>query len=226
MANVLAAPLVAATRDRHPGVRLQVIEALSGHLKELVANGRVEMALLFDYERAAPSRTDAVRVKSGPLRVTPVLEEELFLLTAGKRRFGRPVTMAQAAGYDFVLPGSANATRQFIDRLFRDAALPLNVVAELDSLATIKSVVSTGLGATILSASSLLGATRHDGVSAHRISDRELWREVSLCTYDIVPLSAAAECLWNLIVEVSASLMRTGAWTGAKPARQGQATEP
>ncbi|RZL96219.1 MAG: LysR family transcriptional regulator [Variovorax sp.] len=217
VANVLATPLIVATRDRYPGVRLQIIEGLSGHLKELVANGRVEMSLLFDYEDSSPTSMGSGHATLAPLRITPLLQEELFLLTMGTRRFGRQITLAQAAGYDFVLPGPANSMRQFVDRVFRSAELPLNVVAELDSLATIKSVVSTGLGATILSASALLGATKHDGVSAHRISDRELSRDVSLCTYDIVPLSAAAECLWKLILEVSASLIRNGVWVGAKP---------
>ena len=217
VANVLATPLIAETHARHPGVRLQVTEGLSGHLKELVANGRVQMAVLFDAARAQGATGSAGGRQSAHLRVTPILEEELFLLSAGKRRFGRSVTLLQASRQRFVVPGAMNATRQIVDDAFRAAGLSMDVLAELDSLSTIKSVVASGLGSTILSASALAGATGHGGVTAHRISDVKLTRDVSLCTYDIVALGTAAELVWQLILEVSERLVRKGLWSGAKP---------
>jgi LysR family nitrogen assimilation transcriptional regulator len=216
VANVLATPVIAAAQARYPGIRLQIIEGLSGHLRDLVVNGRVEMSVLFDATEVAGAGagTGSARQVSN-LHVKPLLIEELFFLSAGKKRFGRTLTLAQAAEHRFVLPGGANATRQIVNRAFEAAGLTLNVIAELDSLPTIKSVVQSGLAAAILSASVLSGATHHDGVTAHRISDVTLTRAVSLCTYDIVALSAAASFISELIVEVSAALIRDGTWIGA-----------
>ncbi len=214
VANVLATPLIAAAQERYPGIRLQIIEGLSGHLRDLVVNGRVEMSLLFD--AAEIEGADVVATKQvSNLHVKPLLVEELFLLSAGKKRFGKAISLEQASRHRFALPGGANATRQIVNRAFDAAGLPLLVIAELDSLPTIKSVVASGLASSILSASALSGATHHDGVTAHRIAGVKLTRGVSLCTYDIVALSAAANCLSELIVEVSRSLVRDKVWIGA-----------
>ncbi|AGW93065.1 MULTISPECIES: LysR substrate-binding domain-containing protein [Cupriavidus] len=214
VANILAAPLVAAVRSRLPQVRLQIMESLSGHLAEMVANGRIEMALLF--ERHEPGDAAAPHRKALPhLDIKPLLVEELFLLAAGSGPFGEPVSLADAASRPLILPGRANATRQIIDDALAKAGLTAEIVAELDSLATIKSVVADGLGATILSASALAGASPVKGVVAHRISDATLKRQVSLCTYDVKTLSVAAEHVSALLLEVSMALVRDGTWEGA-----------
>lgn len=216
VANMLATPLITEANARYPDVRLQITEGLSGHLKELVANGRVQMAVLFDIAQSSSTTGNTGGKQSAHLRLTPILEEELFLLSAGKRRLGRDVTLQQASTHRFVIPGPMNATRKIVDDAFRAAGLEMNVLAELDSLSTIKSLIASGLGATILSASALAGATGNSGVTAHRISDVQLRRDVSLCTYDIVALGTAAEVVWDLILEVSAKLVRKGLWTGAR----------
>ena len=215
VANVLATPLITAAQMRFPGIRLQIVEGLSGHLRDLVVNGRVEMSVLFDANKATIAGTPTQKQASN-LHVKPLLVEELFFLSAGKKRFGAPISLQKASTHRFVLPASANATRQIVDHAFAAAGLPLDVIAELDSLPTIKSVVASGLAAAILSASALSGATHHDGVTAHRLSGVKLDRSVSLCTYDIVALSAAASCIAQLVAEVSESLVREKVWIGAE----------
>lgn len=224
VANILAAPLVAAVRSTLPDVRLQITESLSGHLAEQVATGRLELALLFE-------RFDTTEQVSRPPRhpshldVNPMLVEELFMLTAGSGLMGEPVTLADAATRPFILPGRANATRQIVEEAFSLANLQINVVAELDSLAIIKSVVASGHGATILSAAALSGASSRSGVIACRIADSSLSRVVSLYTYDIGALSAAAQRVSNLILEVGRALVADGTWIGARVLNRGISSE-
>ncbi|MES2184571.1 MAG: LysR substrate-binding domain-containing protein [Pseudomonadota bacterium] len=215
VANILAAPLVAAVRTTLPDVRLQITESLSGHLAEQVATGRIEMTLLFE-RHDANDRAVTLRKQSPHLDVRPLLVEELFLLTAGDGPFGAPVTLAEAAAWPLILPGRVNATRQIIDEAFAQAGLRVDVVAELDSLATIKSVVAGGHGATILSASALAGASPVAGVVARRITDSTLSRLVSLCTYDIGALSSAAVRVSELVLQVGMALVHDGTWVGAR----------
>ncbi len=215
VANILAAPLVAAVRSTLPDVRLQITESLSGHLAEQVATGRLEMALLFErcdaQDRALPSRKHPSH-----LDVQPLLAEELFLLTAGNGPFGAPVTLAEAAARPLILPGRINVTRQIVDEAFAQAGLQINVVAELDSLATIKSVVASGHDATILSAATLAGSSSVSGVVACRIAGGALSRLVSLYTYDIGALTSAAQRVSDLILQVSMALVSDGTWIGAR----------
>ena len=76
--------------------------------------------------------------------------------------------------------------------------------------------MASGLASSVLSASAISAGTHDDGITAHRIAGVTLTRGVSLCTYDIVALSAAASCISELIIEVSLSLVRTKVWVGAE----------
>ena len=214
VANMLAEPLAWAVRERFPRLRLQIREGLSGPLEELVANGRIEMCLLFD-RATAPAGGVPRRTAMSYLNVHPLLTEELLLLTAGSEPSGAPVSLEEAAAQQFVLfPGPVNATRQMIQEAWDRAGYPLNIVAELDSIATIKSLVAQGMGATILSSSAL--STRHaEGLTARRIEGVDLTRRVCLCTYNVAAIGDAAECVVGLINEITQSLVQGGHWRGA-----------
>ncbi len=47
---ILSAPLLARAAERFPGVRLHLVESLSGFLLEWVQSRRVDLAILFDAE--------------------------------------------------------------------------------------------------------------------------------------------------------------------------------
>lgn len=214
VANMLAEPLAWAVRERFPRLRLQIREGLSGPLEELVANGRIEMCLLFD-RAAAPVGAALRRTAMSYLNVHPLLTEELLLLTAGSEPEGAPVSLKEAAAQRFVLfPGPVNATRQMIQETWDKAGYPLDIVAELDSIAIIKSLVAQGMGATILSSSAL--STRHpEGLMARRIEGVDLTRRVCLCTYNVAAIGDAAERVVGLISEITQTLVLGGHWRGA-----------
>ena len=216
-ANILAPALISAARLRYPDIQLQITESLSGHLEELVVNGRIEMSLLFERQdadgpAAGKTLSTGLGKASGHLDIRPLLVEELFLLTArGQSHDEGEITLAEAARYPLVMPGRANMTRQIVDAAFHSAGLPVTLLAELDSLSTIKSVVAGGVGATILSSPAPHGA---EGLQARRIVDPVLARRVSLCTFAILPLSAAAQRIVELICETTRSLVASGTWQG------------
>lgn len=209
-ATLLAPALLAAASERYPDVKLQITESLSGHLEELVVNGRIEMSLLFE---AMEPQSRVQRAKhAGYLEVRPLLVEDLFLMTASRNGAGPDVSLEEASRHPLVLPAMTNVTRQIIDRAFAAAGCQARVIAELDSLATIRAVVASGVGATIGS-SSIPGGTQ--GLCVQRIASPALRRRLSLCTFDIVPLSTAAQRVVELIEEISHQLVEAGRWPGA-----------
>lgn len=214
-ATLLAPPLIAEAAAKYPDIQLQITESLSGHLEELVVNGRIEMSLLFD--PLAPDTGSSRRKVSSHLDVRPLLVEDLFLLSPHGVGDGEDVSLAQAASCALALPGRSNVTRQIIDAAFQSAGLDMRVIAELDSLATIRAVVASGVAATIGSAS-IPGGTA--GLRVQRVTDPALQRRLSLCTFDIVPLSSAAHRIVELISEVTARLVGAGQWPGASPVPQ------
>lgn len=218
-ANVLAGPLIAATQQRFPDIQLQIVESLSGHLEELVTNGRIEMSLLFDAPSIDDDRTTSGKKgRATGFRKTPLLDEELFLLTAASQcPLGvKSISLREASRLRFVLPGRTNATRKLIDQAFASAGLTLDVMTELDSLSTIQSIVASGLGATVLSLSSIVGPREPAILKARSIADARLRRRLSLCTSDIVALGAAAECVIALLPELIRELVDQDRWPGAQ----------
>ena len=227
VANILAAPLIAAAQARYPLIQLQITESLSGHLEELIANGRIELSVLFERDQPAQH-----------LHSRRLLREQLYLVRAAhadasadartadsaprKRRAGvhhdspePSVTLAVAALERFVLPGRANATRRLIERTFTEQHLNLRVFSELDSLSTITAVVASGLGATITALSAIAPDVDNGRLHINRIVEPEISRAVTLSTYDIVALSAAAQRIAELVPTIVAELVESGVWRGA-----------
>ena len=214
-ANVLAGPLISAVQDRYPDIQLRIVESLSGHLQELVTNGRIEMSLLFEAAGDSISASDDL-AQPAHLNWTPLLDEELFLLS--KRDEGTaqesPVSLQEVSSLRLVLPGKANITRQLIDEAFSAQECKLNIVAEIDSLSTIQSIVESGHASTILSRAAMV---RNDGdsrVSARTIEHVGLKRRLSLCTSDIVGYGAAAESVAAMIPELVNACVLNGLWSG------------
>jgi LysR family nitrogen assimilation transcriptional regulator len=214
VSNVLASPLIAATQERYPEIKLQIVESLSGHLEELVSNGRIEMSLLFNSPLTDSRKSD--KAMGFSLVKIPILEEELFLQTTAALSNKKTITLAAAAKLNFVLPGKSNATRQLIDLAFAKVGITPKVVTELDSLSTIQSVVEDGLGATILSLSAFIGNQKDRRSRAYSIHNADLTRTVSLCTSNTVALSTAAKCIANIVPEIAHKLVKSGRWSGSK----------
>lgn len=210
VANVLAAPLMLATQSRYPKIQLRITESLSGHLEELIANGRLELSVLFERER-----------QSSHLKVRPLVNEQLFFVRAqlAGRSSSEDVTLEDVAHERFVLPSKSNATRQLIERVFNERNLELQLAAELDSLSTIAAVVSKGLGSTITSLSAVAAELSAGKLVALPLEGVPISRVASLCTYDIVALSAPAQCVAELIPCVVHELLDSGVWSGATAAQ-------
>lgn len=214
VSNILASPLIAASQERYPEIKLQIVESLSGHLEELVSNGRIEMSLLFNSLLTDSQRSDKAARFS--LIKTPILEEELFLQTTAVLSNTKAITLSAIAKLDFVLPGKSNATRQLIDLAFAKAGINPKVVIELDSLSTIQAVVEDGLGATILSLSAFIGSQKIRKSHAYSIKNTDLKRTVALYTSNTVALSTAAKCIASMVPEIAYKLVKSGRWAGSK----------
>jgi LysR family nitrogen assimilation transcriptional regulator len=201
-ASILAAPLVCAVRKRYPGIQLQIREGVTGILEEMVLSGRLDMSLLFD----RPSRAQH-------LRAIPLLTESLYLVTPAGHGSGKAtITLKEASGFDFVLPGTANTTRQIIEDVFHKNDLALNILAEVDAVSTMKSIIRSGLGATILSSSGLSQAGDGADLTVRKIVSPELRRGVSLCSYDIAALSMASQAVFDMVPAVVRKLVNEAHW--------------
>lgn len=187
VASVLAVPLFDRIRADYPGIQLQLFESMSGYLGELLANGRLDMAVLF---RETETRG---------VTVLPLFNE--LLCVHGAPWIGDPasasVPLALLSGVPLVLPGKSNGLRLMIERAFAAAGMELNVVADIDSLPTMLELARRGSVATILS--SLLTINNRNDLLARYVIDPGIERTVALCSLNSVPQTAAARAVQNCI---------------------------
>jgi LysR family nitrogen assimilation transcriptional regulator len=136
VAHVLAADLVERFRAKFPDAVISVVEGLSIRLREWLVAGKLDLAILFD---PPPS---------------PQMQEETLarepLIVIGPEPLPRRMKLADVAALPLVMPSGPNALRQLLERETKPRGMPLSIVAEVDSVQTVLSLVARGVSYTVL----------------------------------------------------------------------------
>lgn len=204
-AAVLGVPLLRAMQSRYPEVRLHLVEALSGHLAEMLNARRLDLAVIF--------RTDTARRWS----VTPLLDERLYLLGApglpNLPKGGR-VRLAQLAELPLILPSGSHGLRALLDAAFARVRVAPKLVAEIDGLSMLMDAVHDGFGATIQPGAAT-ARLRDEALVRSLITDAQAGRHSMLASLSDDELSPAALAARVVLADVARSLVRDGKWFGA-----------
>jgi LysR family tcuABC transcriptional regulator len=208
--SALGLPLVRRVRERYPGILLNVVEGMSGHLGQMMRMGQLDLAVLFASDVASD------------LSIAPLLEEELFVMLPRHSKLVPPrrttVTIAEAAALPLILPTSTHGLRRRIAAELERRNLTAHVVAEIDSLALLMNCVYAGMGATIKPMAAVyLEGERGRQWRALSISDAHMSRRNYL--YSLAPerLSAAAAAVAAELKATAVDLMARGEWAGVEP---------
>lgn len=217
--SVIGLPLVRRIRKRYPGILLNVVEGMSGHLAQMMRNSQLDLAVLFSLD-AVPD-----------LACELMLEEELFVMVPAKSPLvaeGRAtITMAEAAELPLILPTSAHGLRRRISAEFDQRNLSLRIVAEIDSLSLLRSCVDDGIGATIKPmAAILLEGGRGREWRAIGIADARLCRRNYLYSASPAVLSPAAAVVGAEFKDTARELVESGRWTGVELMLERRRTNP
>ncbi|MBX3376946.1 MAG: LysR family transcriptional regulator [Phycisphaeraceae bacterium] len=201
----LLPPVVSAVRKAHPGVRFYVREAGSRAVAAAVLTGELDLGIV-----TLPCEVPGVR----DLLTIPLVEDELKLITPPthaphpppptgpdrKRRVPTPNVATTShlrgtsfrwndlVGIPFVSFEAGTAVRDLIDSAARAAGVTLDVVMELRSIESIKSMVGVGIGVGLVSRFALAD---DEGLPCR---DGKLSRTLALIRRrDRIPSRAAAE---------------------------------
>lgn len=124
--------LVEAFRARFPKATLTVVEGLSTYMLEWLAQGRIDIAVVYNATPAAA------------IDLQPVLDERLFLVSArGKARglIGRAAALADVAAHELVIPSRPHAIRMRLESALAEAGLKPRVGLEIESVPAILDLV-------------------------------------------------------------------------------------
>ncbi|CAB5511379.1 HTH-type transcriptional regulator GltC [Achromobacter anxifer] len=201
-AAILGAPFVQAMNERYPDIRLHLVEALSGHLSDMLNGRLLDLAIVFQAESARR------------WSVTPLLDEPLFLLA----RPGMPglpagdATRIEAIAHlPLVLPSGRHGLRALVNNAFQQSGRTPLVTVEVDGLPVLMDVVQLGHVATI-QPSSAMARIAPGQLHMARIDDAHLFRPNLLASLSEDELSPAALAARLVLADVSRALAREGKW--------------
>ena len=139
VAQVITADFVQRFHERFPEVMISVVEGLSLRLRELLISGRADIAILFDPQPSPQIQTDLL------------LREPLVLVS--RNPLPPKIQLVDLARYCLVLPTAPNALRSLLEKYTVPRGVSLKLVAEVDSVHTVLSIVVRGLADSVLPAS-------------------------------------------------------------------------
>lgn len=200
---IAAIPILKACRERLPQVKVQIIEAYSGFLREWLNQGRLDIAMMFG---ASVDAAVATRLLLQD-RLTLVMPAEQALSTQG-------VALRRLADFPLVLPGQEHGLRKIIDDACAAAQIKLNVVAELDSLPTMKRAVEAGIGLTILPAGAIHEEAQGGSLRALPIRSSAMTRDVNIARNVTRVETPAVSAVHRVIIDVVHALVKSQSWPG------------
>lgn len=141
VASLITPDVVQQFLQACPDASIIVEESLSIRLREWLLADRLDVAVLFD-----PSPTPQ-------LLTEPLAREPLVLIST--RPLPERVKVGQLVDYPLVLPSRPQALRMIFDDAVEDQQLPLRIVAEVDSIKMVLSLVARNVGCSVVPASAV-----------------------------------------------------------------------
>jgi len=198
-------PVLAAYRQRHPGVAVELFDAISDQCLDLLRQGKADIAL------TAPG-PNLLEFTTQPLCADPfylVCRKDHAL--AGKRR----IKVAQLAGCEMIHLARSTSVRQHLDAVLRPGAV-IHTGLEVEHLATLAALIESGLGVSVVPELTLF-QFRLPNLVAIPVDAPELVRPLLIVTPKERSLSIAAQGLLDLIRAKARAESATPARRGRKP---------
>lgn len=204
---VMSVPLAETVRLELPDVRLKAVEAFSGFIKNWIEDETVQMGFLYDLDNVEH------------FRAKHILDERLYFFSAPDNwpfstPPGNPVSMAQLAGVEFVLPGETHGLRKAIERGAASVGVSLDVVVEMDAMTQLKELVARGSGYTIFTSAAANDFVGRGELVRSLIVDPIIERPVYLVSKPSVSMSRACRAVEVVILKVANDLVARGIWQG------------
>ena len=186
----LMPPLLVAMGERHPGVRVSVLEGNTTGLLPSLLSGRLDLAIV------------NLPVDDPDIALTRLFEEDLVVVAPTGHPLAErdDVSLVELADHELLLTPPGTSIRVDLDEAAAAAGVALRAKAELDGVRLIASLAFEGFGAAVLPASAvpsyLAGEWR-------RVAIRGLnRRQVALARRRRGLLSAPARALSQVVVDV------------------------
>lgn len=171
------APVLAAYRKDFPGVELFVESGTTEFMVGQIKNRRLDLAIA------------QLPLAERAIEITPLGREELIIIIPRLSRAAKEYELepADLAQMPFTLYKRRTAMQSLIEDYWGKLGIEVRVTMRMDNPEAIKSVVSSGLSASIVPASAISGAARRGAIRPVRVKGHPLFRELILLAPQIGP---------------------------------------
>ena len=203
--GMLTIPLMDEFALHHPEVVLHIVEGMTGHLEKWLEQDDIDVAMLYDRPNG-----------NGRPFMTSLGRERLTLLGHANEALSRQeaVRFADISALPLIHTTRAHQLRRMLDDYSMSTRVPLNLVAEIDSLAQIKTLLFSSRGYTILPESISLDWKTAD-IRSWPIVAPELHLRHYVVPSPRFQRQPHAEEVLNVITTVTRRLISAGLWLGA-----------
>lgn len=213
-AGMLLAPhLMPAIASRWPQLRVELVESVSRNLLSSVLNRELSLALLYD------PPTDV------GLIARPLLMERLHLIgppTAVKQLSGiKRARVQDIAALPLVLPIRSQIIRVLLEDAFAEEGLPLSPRYEANSSLLLKTMVTQGLGFSVLTLGTLADEVATGRLIAIPLADRGMSLALTLVTTKEHSQLRVVQLMSELIITEVRRLASSGLWPGSPQVMRG-----
>jgi LysR family transcriptional regulator, nitrogen assimilation regulatory protein len=195
IAKVLTVPLSRDFRARLPHAALSISEGLSFAMQESLINGRLDIALLYG----------AVAIPG--LEITPLLEEDLFLVQRlASRKTSHSVTLKELAALPLIIPTRPNAIRMLVEAEMANINCHPTIALEIDGVPAILDLVLDGAGCAVLSQNAVATSGHPDLFSVRPIHG--LRSKLSVAISALRPATLTQQAMLELIQQLTQQLLK------------------
>jgi len=200
--NPMVGQLFKQLRSRHPAIQLKILEGSSGQVEEWLADGRVDIAILYRYGKAPPEQEQALATVDS------------YLIGPAGDRLTAAAEVPFAALHDlpFILPSAPNGLRTALDAIARAQRINLAPVIEADSLPLMRSTVAEASLFTVLPIHAVWSQVQGGELQAARIVSPHIQRIVSMAMARSKGPARAVSTVAAEIVGIVEEAARSGMW--------------
>lgn len=204
IAGMLAPKIVQKVEQLYEDITVIIEDGLGFQAGQAIDAGKVDFGIIPNVGRLQN------------VTFQPILQENLFLFS--QRQGGEPDTtdipLREIANLKLVMPNRKVHVRRSLEQAILKTGRKLNVCYEQQSLLTIRSMVRSGVGSTVLNWPSMADVWETGDVDARRIINPNLSRIVSLAIPTMRPLTAASRAVYEVVQQILVDEVTNGNWKG------------
>lgn len=200
--NPMVGRLFNELRIRHPSIRLKILEGSSGQVEEWLADGRVDIAILYRYGNSPPEHEQALAT----------VDSYLIGAAGDRLTASKEVEFSALHELPFILPSAPNGLRTALNAIARQQHISLEPTIEADSLPLMRSIVAETKLYTVLPIHAVWTEVQEGRLQAAKIISPAVQRIVSMALASTKGPAKAVSVVASEIVSIVEDSARHGMW--------------